>query len=99
MRGKGKTNPTGDSVHQEDLTLEEKILRHFDMSSQYGPFTGVTRLERWKRAKRLGLEPPVEVLAVALMMDDAKGGEEKGRDTRRAYVDEWFSTTARAEVS
>lgn len=23
-------------VHQDDLDLEEKILRHFDLSSQYG---------------------------------------------------------------
>lgn len=24
------------TVHQADLDLEEKILRHFDLSSQYG---------------------------------------------------------------
>lgn len=66
------------------------------MSSQYGPFTGVTRVERWVRAKRLGLDPPIEVLAVALMMEDKKGGGDMGRDCRKAYVDEWFSTTARA---
>lgn len=65
------------------------------MSSQYGPFSGITRAERWIRAKKLGLNPPIEVLAVALMMDDAKGGEEKGRDARRAFVDEWFSMSAR----
>jgi hypothetical protein len=23
-------------VHQEDLSMNEKILRHFDLSSQYG---------------------------------------------------------------
>lgn len=26
----------GFTVHQADLDLEEKILRHFDLSSQYG---------------------------------------------------------------
>ncbi|TGZ84111.1 hypothetical protein EX30DRAFT_338674 [Ascodesmis nigricans] len=79
-------------LHQEDLTLEEKILRHFDMSSQYGSCIGIARLDRWKRAQRLGLNPPIEVLAVALMMEDASGGEDKTRDTRIAYIDDFLST-------
>ena len=37
------------------------ILRVFDLSSQWGPCVGITRLERWKRAEEWGLEPPVEV--------------------------------------
>ncbi|KAF8242123.1 hypothetical protein K440DRAFT_482923, partial [Wilcoxina mikolae CBS 423.85] len=53
-------------VHQGTLTLEEKILRHFDLSSQYGPCIGITRVSRWKRANELGLKPPIEVLAVVL---------------------------------
>lgn len=28
---------------------------------RFGPCTGVTRLQRWERAYRLGLEPPAEV--------------------------------------
>ncbi|KAK6363814.1 hypothetical protein TWF730_001222 [Orbilia blumenaviensis] len=54
------------AVHQQGLAEYEKILRHFDLSSQYGPCVGVTRLKRWERAQRLGLEPPIEVLAVLL---------------------------------
>ncbi|KAK6335400.1 hypothetical protein TWF696_002179 [Orbilia brochopaga] len=54
-------------VHQEGLTEYEKILRHFDLSSQYGPCVGsVTRLQRWSRAHRFNLDPPIEVLAVLL---------------------------------
>jgi hypothetical protein len=63
---------TSPSVHQKDVALHEKILRHFDLSSQYGPCIGITRLSRWKRADTLGLDPPVEVLAV-LMREENKG--------------------------
>ncbi|ORX36385.1 DNA polymerase delta, subunit 4-domain-containing protein [Kockovaella imperatae] len=37
------------------------VLRIFDMTSAYGPFIGVTRLQRWERAKKLGLNPPEEI--------------------------------------
>ena len=30
-------------------------------SSEYGPCVGMTRFERWERAKSLGLNPPKEV--------------------------------------
>ncbi|CAK7207640.1 hypothetical protein SEUCBS139899_010451 [Sporothrix eucalyptigena] len=59
-------------VHQEDLDLGEKVLRHFDVSSQYGPCVGITRKTRWLRAQRLGLAPPIEVLAV-MLKEEAKG--------------------------
>ncbi|KAJ4352451.1 uncharacterized protein N0V89_007799 [Didymosphaeria variabile] len=58
--------------HQDDLSLEEKILRKFDMTGQFGPCVGIARLKRWKRAQRLGLEPPIEVLAVLLQEQDSK---------------------------
>ncbi|KAL1597962.1 hypothetical protein SLS60_008450 [Paraconiothyrium brasiliense] len=58
--------------HQDDLSLEEKILRKFDMTGEFGPCVGIARLKRWKRAQRLGLEPPVEVLAVLLKEQDSK---------------------------
>ncbi|KAA8895095.1 DNA polymerase delta, subunit 4-domain-containing protein [Sphaerosporella brunnea] len=81
-------------VHQNSLTLEEKILRHFDLSSQYGPCIGITRAGRWKRAHRLGLRPPIEVLAVALQMEDEMAADHPAekRDTRRAYIDDFLST-------
>lgn len=88
-------------MHQGDLTLEEKVLRHFDLSSQYGPCIGITRLNRWKRASKLGLKPPVEVLAVVLQMEDQSGktasDEEKNRDTRKAYIDDFLSATSVGE--
>lgn len=74
------------TVHQDDLSMNEKILRHFDLSSQYGPCFGITRLKRWKRASNLGFRPPIEVLAVIL-----KEEQKKNTKARQAYVDELVS--------
>ncbi|OJJ44945.1 hypothetical protein ASPZODRAFT_168063 [Penicilliopsis zonata CBS 506.65] len=70
-------------VHQQDLSLEEKILRHFDLSSQYGPCIGIARLKRWRRASMLNLDPPIEVLAVLLKAETDVN--------QRAHVDELMS--------
>ncbi|MCJ1408179.1 hypothetical protein MMC19_002252 [Ptychographa xylographoides] len=70
-------------VHQQDLSMEEKILREFDLSYQFGPCIGIARSKRWKRADTLGLKPPIEVLAV-LLKEDSKNPAR----TQRAYVDE-----------
>ena len=44
------------------LTEEQKkLLTVFDLDKRYGPALGLTRLERWNRAERLGLNPPTEV--------------------------------------
>jgi len=45
-------------------------------------------MKRWQRAERLGLNPPVEVLAV-LIKEEAKG--EKGFE--RAHMDELMNST------
>jgi len=74
-------------VHQEDLSVEEKILRLFDMSSQYGPCIGIARMKRWVRANKLGLSPPIEVLAV-LLKEEARGNNK----IERAHVDELMSS-------
>ncbi|PMD35452.1 hypothetical protein L207DRAFT_556908 [Hyaloscypha variabilis F] len=74
-------------VHQEDVSLEEKILRLFDMSSQFGPCIGIARMKRWVRANKLGLQPPIEVLAVLLKEED-KGNNK----IERAHVDELMSS-------
>ncbi|KAI0384807.1 DNA polymerase delta, subunit 4-domain-containing protein [Hypomontagnella monticulosa] len=76
-------------VHQADLTVAEKVLRYWDVSSQYGPCVGVTRMKRWKRAEKLGLNPPLEVLAV-LQKEDAKGTN----DVEKAHIDEILNSTA-----
>ncbi|KAK3687135.1 hypothetical protein LTR37_019128 [Vermiconidia calcicola] len=74
-------------VHQEDLTVFEKVLREWDMSGQYGPCIGIARLKRWKRANLLGMKPPIEVLAVLLKQMDE--GDTKAQ---RAHVDELMSS-------
>lgn len=76
---------TSSTVHQEGVHLHEKILRHFDLSAEFGPCIGHQRSSRWKRAHRLGQQPPMEVLAV-ILKEEAKGTK---RDTGRiAYIDE-----------
>ena len=65
-------------------------MRNFDMSSHYGPCTGISRLNRWKRAQKLGLKPPIEVLAVIVDAEKREGGNEKHRDERLAWVDEFL---------
>ncbi|KAF2020070.1 hypothetical protein BU24DRAFT_419659 [Aaosphaeria arxii CBS 175.79] len=75
-------------VHQGTLSTHEKILREFDMSSQYGPCTGIARLKRWKRAHRLGLAPPIEVLAVLLKEQESSDK----LSSQRSQVDEILSS-------
>ncbi|KAI6041233.1 DNA polymerase delta, subunit 4-domain-containing protein [Pisolithus marmoratus] len=50
-----------------------QMLRVFDMSYEYGPCVGMTRLERWERAEALGLSPPPEIRQILL----TKEGTEK----------------------
>jgi DNA polymerase delta subunit 4 len=49
----------------EDGDETERMLRDFDMSTKYGPVSGLSRLERYNRAKNLGLEPP-ELVQLAI---------------------------------
>lgn len=56
-------------IHTENETKFQKILRVFDLSYEYGPCVGITRLERWNRANDLGLEPPVEVRDILLTQE------------------------------
>lgn len=44
-------------------------------------------MKRWTRAQKLGLKPPIEVLAV-LVREEKKGN----RKIERAYVDELMSS-------
>lgn len=76
------------TVHQEGLSVHEKILRHFDLCSQYGPCIGIVRLKRWKRAETLGLKPPVEVLAVMLKEEAVAEKENEKWAGERAHLDE-----------
>jgi DNA polymerase delta subunit 4 len=76
-------------VHQEDLSQAEKVLRYFDVSSQYGPCIGISRAKRWYRAEKLGLNPPIEVLAV-LLREEGQGNKE----IERAAMDRLMESTA-----
>lgn len=49
----------------------------------FQPAIGISRTKRWHRASRLGLNPPLEVLAVLV-----KEEEKKNKAVERAYVDE-----------
>ncbi|ROW08593.1 hypothetical protein VPNG_06184 [Cytospora leucostoma] len=76
-------------VHQDELSLPEKVLRYFDVSSQYGPCVGIPRMKRWYRAEKLGLNPPIEVLAV-LLREEKHGNKE----IERAAIDRIMESTA-----
>uniref|UniRef100_A0A8D0BTN5 DNA polymerase delta 4, accessory subunit n=1 Tax=Salvator merianae TaxID=96440 RepID=A0A8D0BTN5_SALMN len=47
-----------------------ELLKQFDLSWQYGPCTGLTRLQRWERADSLGLDPPIIVRDLLLKYDE-----------------------------
>ncbi|KAF4357148.1 hypothetical protein G4B88_017325 [Cannabis sativa] len=50
------------SLHlQEDYDKDEEVLRQFDLDMAFGPCSGMTRMARWERASRLGLNPPKEL--------------------------------------
>ncbi|KAG8933743.1 hypothetical protein FRC02_011258 [Tulasnella sp. 418] len=49
----------GDDLgHEHQDTVIDVVLRVFDLTYEYGPCVGFSRMERWKRAKELGLDPP-----------------------------------------
>jgi hypothetical protein len=48
-------------VHSQDMNRIQHILRVFDLDPAYGPCLGMSRLERWERAEKLGDEPPMEI--------------------------------------
>lgn len=66
-RSKTDIHDVGHPVHSKDETEYTKVLRKFDLSYEFGPCVGVSRLERWKRAEALGLEPPVKVCSIACL--------------------------------
>jgi len=51
-------------VHPENQSTIHTILRNFDLSPRYGPCVGMTRMERYRRAEKMGLNPPIEVLQI-----------------------------------
>ncbi|KAL6710022.1 hypothetical protein ACN47E_009813 [Coniothyrium glycines] len=82
-------------VHQQDLSIQEKILREFDMSGHYGPCTGIARLKRWKRAQKLNLDPPIEVLSV--LLKEQEEASDKAA-VQRSIVDDLLNTKVDVEA-
>ncbi|RUP47193.1 DNA polymerase delta, subunit 4-domain-containing protein [Jimgerdemannia flammicorona] len=56
-----RRNKNAIEIHQEHMKDSDKLLRAFDLNYAYGPCVGLSRLERWERAKTLGLDPPGDV--------------------------------------
>ncbi|KAG8835552.1 hypothetical protein FRC17_002472 [Serendipita sp. 399] len=73
----GNAFNASNQVHAQSEDRIHRILRIFDLSYEYGPCVGVTRLERWKRAEELGLNPPTEVRDLLL---SEKGEGELGEN-------------------
>ncbi|KAH9021424.1 DNA polymerase delta, subunit 4-domain-containing protein, partial [Lactarius pseudohatsudake] len=69
-------------VHAKDQSPVHHILRIFDLSYEYGPCVGVTRMERWERASALGLYPPVREILMT------KEGSEDVRLIQNVLYDE-----------
>ncbi|ESK87575.1 dna polymerase subunit delta-4 [Moniliophthora roreri MCA 2997] len=53
-------------IHAEGKNRVHHTLNVFDMTYEYGPCMGLTRLERWERANAMGLNPPVEIREILL---------------------------------
>jgi len=68
------------AIHHKvnNVTKVDDILRVFDMTYEYGPCVGVTRLERWERADKMGLNPPPEIHEILV----TKEGVENDRITQ-----------------
>ncbi|XP_059660866.1 uncharacterized protein LOC132307193 [Cornus florida] len=45
----------------DEYDAKEEVLRQFDMNMAYGPCCGMSRLGRWERAQRMGLNPPKDI--------------------------------------
>lgn len=58
--------PSSSNIDEHLRKEELNRLRQFDMAWEFGPCIGITRLERWERAEKLGLQPPIDVKNVIL---------------------------------
>ncbi|KAF9177244.1 hypothetical protein BGZ51_007512, partial [Haplosporangium sp. Z 767] len=54
------------SANPTDPAEIEEILCQFDLLAKYGPCLDMTRLERWERASKLGLDPPIAIKEILL---------------------------------
>ena len=69
------------STSSTDIEVEIKVLKHFDVTLEFGPCTGITRMDRWERAEKHGLNPPLVVKEIILKhLDDAEFTESLWKD-------------------
>ncbi|KAG8466090.1 hypothetical protein KFE25_005660 [Diacronema lutheri] len=57
----GKDAPAQHTIPPMSAAQAEKVLAAFDLDSTFGPSVGLSRADRWERARALGLNPPEEV--------------------------------------
>ncbi|EMR11270.1 hypothetical protein PNEG_00300 [Pneumocystis murina B123] len=55
-------------VNIDEQTHIDEALNMFDLTYKYGPFVGLSRLDRWNRAEKLGLCPPIEIKKLLLTL-------------------------------
>ncbi|XP_072239643.1 DNA polymerase delta subunit 4 [Leuresthes tenuis] len=62
-QGKKPIPPPPQKVDVTKTVREEELqkLRQFDLDWRFGPCTGISRLQRWERAKLHGLNPPEDI--------------------------------------
>ncbi|GAA6031437.1 hypothetical protein JCM8097_005659 [Rhodosporidiobolus ruineniae] len=65
----------GKPIHRDELDDIEIILRVFDATEDYGPCSRISRLERFERAERLGLNPNPQIGEI-LRSEDGKNRPE-----------------------
>lgn len=54
------------SVSGNKQNNSESVLRQYALDNKYGPSIGMTRLERWERAKKWDMNPPQEIKELIL---------------------------------
>ncbi|XP_005094952.1 DNA polymerase delta subunit 4 [Aplysia californica] len=57
---KGSSSKSVAQIHSK-APKELEVLKQFDLTLEFGPCIGISRMERWQRAQNFGLNPPVEV--------------------------------------
>lgn len=60
-----------EEVERIDDTIRKK-LKSFDLNYKYGPCLGISRLERWMRAEKLGKKPSREIFDILMKFQGVK---------------------------
>lgn len=58
---KTKTNQTTSTIEKKISNEDLEILKQFDLDMIFGPCTGISRIDRYERALRHELDPPIRV--------------------------------------